>query len=175
METWPSEVFRELLKGGLENACAHDAAVSHRARAWWQPGNGSAVRPPYNGQFSGSFGLWGEVMRLTPFSGYKLTVRAAFPGRNRVSPKDAMDPKVGVPILQAPSASARIVSDAATNVIVEAPQQPTAGFLRVVRPTGEKGWIEAGYLRPWHDPYTPMAKCYPAMMSDGKPGFGFIK
>ena len=92
-----------------------------------------------------------------------------------ISPKDAMDPKVGVPILEAPSASARIVSYAATNVIVEAPQQPTAGFLRVVRPTGEKGWIEAGYLRPWHDPYTPTAKCYPAMMSDGKPGFGFAK
>ncbi len=92
-----------------------------------------------------------------------------------ISPKDAMDPKVGVPILETPSASARIVSYAATNVIVEAPQQPTAGFLRVVRPTGEKGWIEAGYLRPWRDPYTPTAKCYPAMMSDGKPGFGFTK
>ncbi len=92
-----------------------------------------------------------------------------------ISPKDAMDPKVGVPILETPSASARIVSYAATNVIVEAPQQPIAGFLRVVRPTGEKGWIEAGYLRPWHDPYTPTAKCYPAMMSDGKPGFGFTK
>jgi hypothetical protein len=92
-----------------------------------------------------------------------------------ISPKDAMDPKVGVPILETPSASARIVSYAATNVIVEAPQQPTAGFLRVVRPTGEKGWMEAKYLRPWHDPYTPAAACYPAMMSDGKPGFGFTK
>ena len=95
--------------------------------------------------------------------------------RLAISPEDALNPKVGVPILEAPSASARIVSYAATNVIVEAPQQPTAGFLRVVRPTGEKGWIEAVYLRPWHDPYAPTATCYPAMMSDGKPGFGFTK
>ncbi len=82
-QTYP--IFRELLKDGLENASAHDAAVSHRARAWRQPGNGSAVRPPYNGQFSGSFGPWGEAMRLTPISGYGLTARAraAVPGRNR--------------------------------------------------------------------------------------------
>lgn len=92
-----------------------------------------------------------------------------------ISSEDTLNPKVGVPILEAPSASARIVSYAATNVIVDAPQQPIAGFLRVVRPTGEKGWIKAGYLRPWHDPYAPTAECYPAMMSDGKPGFGFTK
>jgi len=79
------------------------------------------------------------VARVDPALGASIRAAAAqvdMPGR------------VDDPMFRTKVASARIVSYAATNVIVEAPQQPTAGFLRVVRPTGEKGWIEAGYLRP---------------------------
>lgn len=81
------------------------------------------------------------------------------------------DPNVGVPIREAPSRSSPVLSLAATVVIVRSPQQPTAGFLQILRPTGQTGWIETGYLRPWHNPYSPNAQCVPSMMSNGKPGF----
>lgn len=81
------------------------------------------------------------------------------------------DPKVGVPIREMPSRAAPIASYAATIVIVRAPQQPTTGFLEVLRPNGLGGWIEAAYLRPWHNPYSPNAQCMPSIMSNGKPGF----
>lgn len=81
------------------------------------------------------------------------------------------DPKIGVPVREMPSRTAPIASYAATIVIVRAPQQPTAGFLEMLRPNGLGGWIEAAYLRPWHNPYSPSAQCMPSMMSNGKPGF----
>lgn len=88
-----------------------------------------------------------------------------------LAPEQITNPKVGVPIREAPSRSAAVASYAATVVVVRAPQQPTAGFLEVLRPTGQTGWIEAAHLRPWNNPYNPNAQCVPSMMSDGKPGF----
>lgn len=81
------------------------------------------------------------------------------------------DPNIGVPIREAPSRSSPVLSLAATVVIVRSPPQPTAGFFQVLRPDGQTGWIETGYLRPWHNPYSPKAQCVPSMMSNGKPGF----
>lgn len=83
-----------------------------------------------------------------------------------------VDPKIGVPVREAPSRSATIAGYAATTVIVQSPPQAKDGFLQVLRPDGELGWIEAGYLRPWTNPYAPNARCVPSLMSNGKPGFG---
>jgi len=88
-----------------------------------------------------------------------------------LAPDQYTDPKIGVPIRETPSHSAPIVSYAATNVMVRAAQHATTGFLEVLRPNGLRGWIEASYLRPWHNPYSPNAQCRPSLMSNGKPGF----
>lgn len=77
-----------------------------------------------------------------------------------------------VPIRETPSVSARVVSYAASTVIVQASQTPVGGFLRVLRFTGEQGWVQASRLRPWSNPYAPSTRCIPSIMSDGKPGFG---
>ena len=89
-----------------------------------------------------------------------------------LTPQQLTDPNSGVPVRLAPARSAPSVGFAATNVIVEDPQRATAGFLRVLRPNGEDGWIEAGQLRPWSNPSAPAARCVPSLMSNGKPGFG---
>ena len=89
-----------------------------------------------------------------------------------LTPSQLTDPKIGVPVRETPSRSATIAGYAATTVIVQYPLQPQEGFLKVLRPNGEPGWIEAGYLRPWNNPYAPNARCVPSMMSNGKPGFG---
>lgn len=89
-----------------------------------------------------------------------------------LTPAQIVDPKVGVPVREAPSRSAAIAGYAATTVIVQSPPQARNGFLQVLRPDGDLGWVEAGYLRPWANPYAPSARCVPSMMSNGKPGFG---
>ena len=104
------------------------------------------------------------LQAVEPLPGYACMELALTPGQ-------LTDAKVGVPIREAPARSAPIASYAATVVIVRSPQQPTSGFLQVLRPTGQTGWIEAEYLRPWHNPYNPHARCVPSMMSNGKPGF----
>lgn len=92
-----------------------------------------------------------------------------------LTPEQLTDPKVGVPVRGAPSRDAPIVGFAANTVIAQNPPQPKAGFLQVLRPNGEVGWIEAGYLRPWGNPFAPNSRCSPAIMSDGKPGFGAVR
>lgn len=89
-----------------------------------------------------------------------------------LTPDQLTSSKVGVPIRKAPSRSAPIAGYAANNVIVQDPPRTEAGFLRVLDPNGDEGWIEAGYLRPWSNPYAPGARCVPSIMSNGKPGFG---
>lgn len=88
-----------------------------------------------------------------------------------LTPEQFKDPNVAIPIRPTPSLSVPAVSYASTTVIVQGLQQPTGGFLRVLRLNGQEGWIEARYLRTWRNPDAPSARCTPAIMSDGKPGF----
>ena len=104
------------------------------------------------------------VHAVRPLPGYTCMQLAAPSGRGTGTGE--------IPIRDAPSLSARIVSYAANTMIVEASQPPVSGFLRVLRFTGEQGWIQLNQLRPWSNPYAPNSKCTPSVMSDGKPGFG---
>lgn len=102
---------------------------------------------------------------VSPFSGYvcmQLTL----------TPAELTDPKVGAPVRETPSKSGRIIAYAANTMIVQSPQEPTSGFLKVMWPGGQSGWMEAGYLRPWRNPFVPSDRCVPSIMSNGKPGFG---
>jgi len=90
-----------------------------------------------------------------------------------LTPAQLTDPHVGVPIRNTPSPQAPAVSFAGNTLIVQDPAQPSGRFVQVLRFTGQVGWIEAKWLRPWANIYDPTAKCVPSMMSNGKPGFGF--
>jgi len=89
-----------------------------------------------------------------------------------LTPAQLTDPKVGAPVREGPSRSSQILAYAANTMIVQWPQKPADGFLEVVWPGGRSGWMEAGYLRPWRNPFVPSDRCVPSIMSNGKPGFG---
>lgn len=82
-----------------------------------------------------------------------------------------VSPQTDNPIYDQPSPSARKVASAANMMIVE-DKPAISGFRKVLRFSGETGWMDARYLRPWTDRYAPEARCVPSMMSNGKPGFG---
>jgi len=91
-----------------------------------------------------------------------------------LTPAQLTDPKVGVPVRNAPDITAKVVGYAANTVIAENQSRLTAGFRQVLRADGETGWVDAKYLRPWSNPFAQTSKCSPAIMSDGKPGFGTV-
>lgn len=93
--------------------------------------------------------------------------------RLALTPEQDADPGQGVPVHDAPSRSARVVGWAPSVVVVPAPQQPNAGFLQVLFPDGRPGWVQAGYLKPWSNPYAPGRRCIPSVMSDGGIGYDF--
>ncbi len=88
-----------------------------------------------------------------------------------ITPEQNADPTRGIPVRNSPSLSDRIASWAPSVVIVPAPQQPTAGFLRVLLPDGQHGWVQAIALKPWSNPYAPNRRCVPSVLSNGRIGF----
>ena len=88
-----------------------------------------------------------------------------------LTPEQNADPMRGVPVRNAPAPSDRIASWAPSVVIVPAPQQPTAGFLQVLLPDGQHGWVRATALKPWSNPYAPSRRCVPSILSNGRIGF----
>ncbi len=112
---------------------------------------------------------WAESLHaVRPLPGYVCMQLA-------LTPAQLTDPKVGVPVREAPNNAAKVVGYAANTVIAETKPHLTAGFRQVLRADGETGWIDAKYLRPWSNPFAPTARCSPAIMSDGKPGFGTVR
>ena len=88
-------------------------------------------------------------------------------------PEVVTDPNQGVPIRNAPSPSAPIASWAPSVLVVPAPQQSTAGFVQILLPDRQQGWVLAAYLKPWSNPYVPGRRCTPSVMSNGRVGYDF--
>jgi len=84
-------------------------------------------------------------------------------------------PELDVPVFAAPSSSAPVIGRAAEVMIVRSPQQPTDGYLQVLRPDKSTGWVWAKVLKPWTNPYAPSRRCEPAVMSDGLIGSRTVK
>lgn len=120
------------------------------------------------------------VASLTSASGHAESLHAVRPLPGYVcmqltlTPAQLTDPKVGVPVRDAPNHTARIVGYASNTLIAQDQTELTSGFRKVLQLNGEAGWIDARYLRAWSNPLAPTSKCSPAMMSDGKPGFGSV-
>jgi hypothetical protein len=79
------------------------------------------------------------------------------------------------PVLANPSPAAAQVGIASASVIVATPLKAVNGFYQVLHLNGQSGWIEASKLRPWVNANSPSTQCFPAMMSNGKPGFDYAQ
>ena len=84
-----------------------------------------------------------------------------------------MDGSVPVQVRAAPEGTAPSVGVAAATVAVRKPVKPVNGFVEMLFPDGRGVWIKANMLHRWKSLNNPRAKCFPAMMSNGRPGFDF--
>ena len=79
------------------------------------------------------------------------------------------------PIRSEPSSTARQIGVATETVIVASPRREAGGFVQVLHMNGQPGWLEASKLKPWRSANNPNARCTPAMMSNGRPGFDYSR
>lgn len=79
------------------------------------------------------------------------------------------------PIYAAPSASAARIGVASATVIVKDPVQVANGFEAVMHMDGRPGWIRASVLVPWTNASDPRTRCIPSVMSNGRPGFDYVR
>lgn len=88
-------------------------------------------------------------------------------------PNQVGNPNINVPVRDTPSMSSQVSSLAPSILVAPAPQQPTDGFLQIVLPDGQRGWVPATAVRPWKSPTNPSRRCIPSVMSNGRVGFDF--
>ncbi|MFK4048205.1 hypothetical protein ACI2KH_25145 [Roseomonas mucosa] len=74
-----------------------------------------------------------------------------------------------------PRANAPVVGIATISVIVKSPHAARNGYLEVMHLDGRPGWVDQKVLVPWINNNAPGVRCVPAMMSDGRPGFDYIR
>ncbi len=91
-----------------------------------------------------------------------------------LTPQQAIDPKVEIPLRAAPSPNAQVVGYAMPVVAVRIPLKPVNGFYSALFPNGSAVWISASMVRPYHSLGDPGAKCVPAVMSNGLQGFDYL-
>jgi hypothetical protein len=78
-------------------------------------------------------------------------------------------------VLAEPRRGAAEVGIATDSVIVKNPHVLQNGYLQVLHMDGRPGWVEAKVLEPWVNNNAPGVRCVPAMMSNGRPGFDYIR
>jgi len=84
-----------------------------------------------------------------------------------------MDPSVVVPVLSQPVSTAPRIGVAASTVAAKEPPTVTNGFIEVLFPSGQKGWVMQSYLKPWRPAAGTTAHCIPAWLSNGRLGFSY--
>lgn len=88
-----------------------------------------------------------------------------------LTPTQMRDDRFQVKILAQPNPNAQAVAVASAIVIASDPPHVTNGYREVLRLNGSKGWIAENMLAPYRSASNPNAKCTPAIMSNGRPGF----
>lgn len=78
-------------------------------------------------------------------------------------------------VLAEPKRGSAEVGIATMSVIVKSPHVLQNGYLQVLHMDGRPGWVEAKVLEPWVNNNAPGVRCVPAMMSNGRPGFDYIR
>jgi len=84
-----------------------------------------------------------------------------------LTPEQARDVTIKVPLYAAPSRSSPILAYANMLMAVRDPQHPTNGFDEVLFTTGRTMWIEADALVPYRNLTYPQTRCVPARMPNG--------
>ena len=74
------------------------------------------------------------------------------------------------PVYAGPQASAVQIGTGAGTIIASASEQPTNGRLEIVRPNGQKAWMDVNQLTVWHSLSDPSAVCRPVLLSNGRYG-----
>lgn len=74
------------------------------------------------------------------------------------------------PVFARPSASSPQIGYPTGIVLVRTPIHEVNGFVELIRMNGQKGWISAEHVQPWHSPNGSPAKCRPAVLSNGRIG-----
>ena len=74
-----------------------------------------------------------------------------------------------------PRANAPVVGIATISVIVKSPHVARNGYREVMHLDGRPGWVDQKVLVPWINDNAPGVRCVPAMMSNGRPGFDYIR
>ena len=78
-------------------------------------------------------------------------------------------------VLAQPQNGAPEIGIATDSVIVKLPHVLRNGYLEVMHMDGRPGWLPAKVLEPWINKNAPGVRCQPAMMSNGRPGFDYIR
>ncbi|ATR19654.1 hypothetical protein CTJ15_04680 (plasmid) [Roseomonas sp. FDAARGOS_362] len=78
-------------------------------------------------------------------------------------------------VLAEPRANAPQVGIATISVIVKSPHVARNGYLEVMHLDGRPGWVDQRVLVPWVNRNAPGVRCVPAMMSNGRLGFDYIR
>lgn len=76
-----------------------------------------------------------------------------------------------VPVYSGPQPKAPQVGTGAGVLIVPKPLHLTNDRTEVLWSNGERVWINADELAPWHSLSDPKAVCHPALLSNGRYGF----
>jgi hypothetical protein len=74
------------------------------------------------------------------------------------------------PIKDAPRDDARTIGVASSVVFARTSERLVNGWTEVIMPNRKRGWVNAGYLRPYHSASNPSARCVPSIMSNGSIG-----
>lgn len=102
------------------------------------------------------------VVRTLP--GWKCMALASSYG-----PQGAFAPPA--PVYAGPQPSASQIGTGAGVIIVPEKLQPVNGRTEIIRPNGQKAWIDVNQLTVWHSLSDPSAVCHPAILSNGRYGF----
>lgn len=87
--------------------------------------------------------------------------------------REMFDPSAAPPVMAAPSPNAQKIGAPSSVVITEDPVRSENGYIAMLMPNGQKGWVIAAKLRPYRNATNPSTRCIPAIMSDGRPGLTF--
>lgn len=76
-------------------------------------------------------------------------------------------------IYSEPRPNSERLTRASASLIVTSPIKVVNGYAEILNRDGRRGWIARSAIEPWSSVALPNAKCYPAMMSNGQPGFDY--
>lgn len=101
---------------------------------------------------------------VQPLTGWKCMALASSYG-----PNGAFAP--AVPVFDGPEQSATKIGTSAGTILVAKDMPVSRGRTEILRPNGQKAWIDVRELTNWHSVSDRSATCNPAVLSNGRFGF----